>query len=129
MAVKLVPLKSVMIVRDGRRVSPPVGKAYPFSTEERDAMREDIDYRKAVNEDAEADENEVVPERNSPHVKTAKTNAKGAGNTTAMADGFDGAPTTEGEEPQTSDSNKAGAAKTPAQAKPKGSAAAADDDL
>lgn len=125
MSVKLVPLKSVMVIRDGKRVSPPVGKAFPFETEERDSMREDIDYRKAVNEDAEADLAEIVAERPSPHVVKAKTNAKGAGGTTAMADGADGAPTTEGEDGQTADSNKAGKAKSPAAAKATGG----DDDL
>lgn len=124
----LVPLKSVIVVREGKRVSPPIGKAFPFEGDEVEAMKEGIDYRAAKNEDEEADLASIVAERNSPHVARAKTNGKGAGKTTAMEQGADGAATTEGEEGQTSDSNKAGSA-----AKPKGKAttapASTDDDL
>lgn len=122
----LVPLKSIMVVREGKRVSPPIGKAFPFTADEVKVLKQDVDYRAAVNEDEEADLASIMPERNSPHVGKAKTNAQGAGKTTAMADGADGAPTTEDEEGQTSDSNKAGKAKTPAKAK---ADAGGDDDL
>ncbi len=122
----LVALKSIMVVREGKRVSPPIGKAFKFTADEVKVLKENVDYRAAVNEDEEADLASIMPERNSPHVNRAKTNAQGAGKTTAMADGADGAPTTEGEEGQDSDSNKAGKAKTPAKAK---ADAGGDDDL
>ncbi len=119
---KKVILGSVILVRDGKRVSPPIGKAFKLSADEVKGLRKDIDYRDAVNEDQEADEAEVVGLRNSPHVGKPKTNARGAGNTTAMADGADGAaPTTDAG--QTADSNKG---KTPAKPANK---PAADDDL
>ncbi len=115
----LVPLRSIMVVREGKRVSPPVGKAFPFEDDEVKVLKEGTDYRAAVNEDEEADLASIVAERNSPHIGKAKTNAKGAGNTTAMADGADGAAVTgEGG----SDSAKGKTAAKPA--KP-----ATDDDL
>lgn len=86
----LVPLKSVVVVRKGARVSPPIGKAFPFEDEEVEAMKEGVHYRKAVNEDAEADEADLKPLGRSPHVGKPKTNAQGAGKTTAMTDGNDG---------------------------------------
>lgn len=102
----LVPLSSVMVVRGGKRVSPPIGKAFPFEDDEVEAMKEGVHYRKAVNEDEEADLADIKPERNSPHI------GKGAGKTTAMTDGADGtAPTNE----QDGDSNKG---KTAAKPKP-----------
>lgn len=121
----LVPLVSIMVVRDGRRVAPPIGKAFPFEDEEIKVLKEGTHYRAAVNEDDEADLAAIKPERNS--AGHPKTNAKGAGNTTAMKDGADGAGTTEGEAGQDSDSNKAGKAKTPAQAKTAVAAAPVDD--
>lgn len=115
----LVPLRSIMVVREGKRVSPPVGKAFPFEDDEVKVLKEGTDYRAAVNEDEEADLASIVAERNSPHIGKAKTNAKGAGNTTAMADGADGAAVTgEGG----SDSAKGKTAAKPAKT-------AADDDL
>lgn len=90
----LVPLKSIMVVREGKRVSPPIGKAFPFNADEIKVLKEGTDYRAAVNEDEEADLASIMPERNSPHVNRAKTNAKGAGQTTTMANGADGAALT-----------------------------------
>jgi hypothetical protein len=90
----LVPLVAMLVVREGRRVPPPIGKAFPFTDEEVKVLREGVDYRKAVNEDEEADLASVMAERNSPHVTRAKTNAAGAGKTTAMVNGADGAQRT-----------------------------------
>jgi hypothetical protein len=117
----LVPLVAMLVVREGKRVAPPLNKAFPFTAEEVENLREDVDYRKAVNEDEEADLAVLTAERNSPHVARAKTNAKGAGNTTAFVDGADGAQPTTGEKGQTADANKA--------AKAKGGTKPADDDL
>lgn len=125
---KVVLLKSVILVREGKRVSPPIGKAYPLTAEEIKGLKDGVHYRAAINEDQEADDAELAPLSNSPHVGKAKTNAAGAGKTTAMADGADGTATTEGEEGQTSDSNKAGKAKVPT-GKAAGATAPADDDL
>jgi hypothetical protein len=90
----LVPLVSIMVVRGGKRVSPPIGKAYPFEEDELKVLKEGRDYRLAVNEDQEASEAEVKGERNSVGF-TPKTNAAGAGNSTAMANGADGSQRTE----------------------------------
>lgn len=113
-----VTLRSVMVVRDGKRVSPPIGKAFPYSEDELEALTEGVHYRDAVNEDAEVDVEALVAERNSPHVGKPKTNAQGAGKTTAMTDGADGTAATD---EQTADANKG---KTASKSK-----AAADDDL
>ncbi|WLJ71126.1 hypothetical protein [Sphingomonas phage Carli] len=90
----LVPLKSIMVVREGKRVSPPIGKAFPFNPAEVKVLKEGVDFRAAVNEDEEADLASIMPERNSVHIGKAKTNAAGAGKTTAMVNGADGAPAT-----------------------------------
>lgn len=99
-----VPLSSVIVVRDGKRVSPPIGKAFPFNDDEIKAMKAGVHYRDAVNEDQEASEAELVGIRPSSHIK-AKTNGQGAGNTTAMASGFDGTAATGGQSGQSADMN------------------------
>lgn len=91
----LVPLKSIIVVREGKRVSPPLNKAFPFNADEVKVLKEGVDYRKSINEDEQADLASIIPERNSPHIGGAKTNGQGAGKTTAMANGADGAPRTE----------------------------------
>ena len=40
MAVSMVPTVGVVVVRDGKRVRPEIGKAYDFTKEERDAILE-----------------------------------------------------------------------------------------
>lgn len=105
----LVPLRSIMVVRDGKRVSPPIGKAFKFTAEEVKVLKEGADYRTAVNEDEEADLADIKPERNSPHLGP-KTNARGADNgTNGSGEGIEG------------DAKPA--------AKPAKGAAKADDDL
>ena len=100
----LVPLKSIMVVRENKRVSPPIGKGFPFTADEVKALKEGTDYRKPVNEDEQADLASILPERNSPHIGP-KTNAQGAGNTTTMTNGADGAPAT-GQSGQNADANE-----------------------
>lgn len=89
----LVPLKSIMVAREGKRISPPIGKAFPFNADEIANLKEGVDYRAAVNEDQTVDPKDIVAERNSVGFKP-KTNAQGAGQTTTMANGNDGAPLT-----------------------------------
>lgn len=89
-----VVLKSVMIARDGKRISPPIGKAFPF-TEDEVAEIEKVNptaLRDAVNEDDVADLAEVVALSNSNTRVVPKSAKPGAGKTTAMVDGADGAP-------------------------------------
>lgn len=90
----VVLLKSVIIVRGGKRVSPPIGKAYPLTADELKGMKEGVHYRAAVNEDQDASDAELTPLSNSPHVGKPKTNAQGAGQTSAMVNGADGAALT-----------------------------------
>jgi len=40
MAVNMVPMKSVVVIRDGKRVTPTIGKSFPFTAEERNAILE-----------------------------------------------------------------------------------------
>jgi hypothetical protein len=58
MAVKMVPTVGVVVVRDGKRVRPTIGKAYEFTKEERDALLEaqPNSLRKPTNEDTGEDE-------------------------------------------------------------------------
>lgn len=58
MAVKMVPTMGVVVVRDGKRVRPTIGKAFEFTKEERDALLEaqPNSLRKPSNEDDGADE-------------------------------------------------------------------------
>jgi hypothetical protein len=53
MSVSMVPTVGVVVVRDGNRVRPTIGKAFPFTTEERDAILEahPSALRKPNNED------------------------------------------------------------------------------
>lgn len=90
-----VLLRSVILVRGGKRVSPPLNKAFPLTEDEIKGLTKGVHYRDAVNEDAVADEAEATPLSNSPHVGKPKTNAQGAGQTTAMVNGADGAPRTD----------------------------------
>ncbi len=87
-----VALKSVIIVRDGRRVSPPLGKSFPFTEEEVEAIEKTnpTAIREAVNEDEAADAAEVVHLGMTNTRVNTKNVANGAGKTTGMADGFDG---------------------------------------
>lgn len=86
----VVLLKSVILVREGKRVSPPLNKAYPLTADELKGMKEGVHYRAAVNEDQAATDAELTPLQNSPSVAKAKTNAQGAGQTSAMVNGGDG---------------------------------------
>lgn len=40
MAVKMVPTMSVVVVREGKRVKPAIGKVFDFTKEERDSILE-----------------------------------------------------------------------------------------
>lgn len=115
-----VALKSVVVVRDGKRVSPPIGKSFPFTEDEVEAILASNPgaIRDAVNEDDEADLASIAPLGNSNTRVITKRVKAGAGLTSAMKDGLDGAaPTGEG-------ASDSATGKTPA--KPK---KPADDDL
>lgn len=84
---KKVVLKRLIIARDGKRMEPPIGKAFEFTDEELENI-ERVNpgaLRDAVNEDDEADVNEAATLRNSAGFKTpaaegdAKTGADAAG--------------------------------------------------
>lgn len=87
-----VVLKSVMIARDGKRISPPLNKAFPFTGDEVEAITKanPTALRPAVNEDSVADLAEVVALANSNTRVIPQSAKPGAGKTTAMADGMDG---------------------------------------
>lgn len=89
-----VILKSIIVVREGRRVAPPIGKAFALTTEEIDALDETnpTAYRDAVNEDQVADLAEVIALGNSNTRVVPKKVANGAGKTTAVEDGADAGP-------------------------------------
>lgn len=86
----VVLLKSVILVRDGKRVSPPLNKAFPLTADELKSLKDGTHYRAAINEDAQASEAELQPLARSPGTAEPQTNGKGAGTTTAMANGMDG---------------------------------------
>jgi hypothetical protein len=85
---KRVVLKRVIIGREGKRLEPPIGKAFEFTDEELENIERvnPTALREAVNEDAEADENEAATLRNSAGFKTpaAEGDAK-TGETAAKA--------------------------------------------
>lgn len=58
MAVNMVPTVGVVVVRDGKRVRPTIGKAFGFTADERDALLEAHpgSLRKPTNEDTGTDE-------------------------------------------------------------------------
>jgi hypothetical protein len=91
-----VALKSVIVVREGKRVSPPIGKSFPFTEDEITALEESnpTAIRKAVNEDQEADLAEVIALSNTNTRVNSKNVKPGAGKTSAMADGMDGTTVT-----------------------------------
>lgn len=87
-----VILKSIIVVREGKRVAPPIGKAFPLTTDEIDALDEinPNAYRDAVNEDEVVDMAEVMALGNSnTRPGPVKT---GAGKTTAVEAGADAGP-------------------------------------
>ena len=92
-----VALKSVIVVRDGKRVSPPIGKSFPFTAEEVEELEKSnpTAIREAKNEDDEANVAEVIALANSNTRVRPKNVKPGAGKTTAMADGMDGTTTAE----------------------------------
>lgn len=121
MAKSKVVLKSVIIARDGKRLSPPIGKAFPFTAEEVEEIEKvnPTALRDAVNEDDEATLAEVAALSNSNTRVNPKNVKPGAGKTTAMADGMDGTTTAEdggdagdddGDKPQTIEEIEAGLA-------------------
>ena len=84
-----VILKSIILVREGKRVAPPIGKAFPLTAEEIDALDEvnPTAYRDAVNEDEVVDMAEVMALGNS-NTRPGPVKA-GAGKTTAVENGAD----------------------------------------
>lgn len=90
-----VILKSIIVVRENKRVAPTIGKAFPLTTEEIDALDEVNPgaYRDAVNEDEVVDLAEVMALGNSnTRPGPVKT---GAGKTTAVENGADAGPAAE----------------------------------
>jgi hypothetical protein len=51
---KLVTQATVTVIRDGKRVTPPIGKSFNYTTDEADYIRKQhpLGLRKPVNEDA-----------------------------------------------------------------------------
>ena len=87
-----VILKSIIVVREGKRVAPPIGKAFPLTSDEIDALDETnpTAYRDAVNEDEVVDMAEVMALGNS-NTRPGPVKA-GAGKTTAVENGADAGP-------------------------------------
>lgn len=84
-----VILKSIIVVREGKRVAPPIGKAFPLTAAEIEALDSvnPTAYRDAVNEDEVVDMAEVMALGNS-NTRPGPVKA-GAGKTTAVEDGAD----------------------------------------
>ena len=74
MAVSMVPTVGVVVVRDGKRVRPTIGKAFSFTTEERDAILEahPSALRKPTNEDTGSDESTGAAEVSSAEKSQSK---------------------------------------------------------
>lgn len=113
MAISMVPTVGVVVVRDGKRVRPTIGKAFSFTKEERDAILEAQPnaLRKPTNEDT--GEDDAAPAASTAEASQAK--AKG-GRKAATANVAD----TEAEDGDTDP-------KTDGKPAPKG--AGSDDDL
>jgi hypothetical protein len=99
---KKVVLKRVIIGRGGKRMEPPIGKAFEFTDEELENI-ERVNpgaLRDAVNEDDEADTTDALVHRNSAGFKTpaaegdAKTGADAAGKAAAADKGAAGGKAT-----------------------------------
>lgn len=88
MAVNMVPTIGVVVVRDGKRVRPTIGKAYSFTTEERDAILEAHPgaLRKPANEDTGSDE--AAPAAAVSSAEKSQSKARG-GNKSATANKSD----------------------------------------
>lgn len=87
-----VVLKSVIIARDGERISPPIGKAFAFTKEEVEEIEaaNPTAIRDAKNEDDEASLAEVKAlSQTNTRIRPRNVPA-GAGKTSAMVDGMDG---------------------------------------
>ncbi len=84
-----VILKSIIVVREGKRVAPPIGKAFPLTDAEIKALDETnpTAYRDAVNEDEVVDLAEVMALGNS-NTRPGPVKS-GAGKTTAVENGAD----------------------------------------
>lgn len=86
-----VILKSIIVVREGRRVAPPIGKAFALTADEVEALEKTnpTAIRDAVNEDDVADLAEVIALSNSNTRVKPKNVPNGAGKTTAVENGAD----------------------------------------
>lgn len=92
-----VVVKSVIIARDGNRLSPPIGKAFAFTADEVEAINKANPraLRPTKDEDTEATLAEVKAMSASPaRAAVLRLQKTGAGKTSAMADGMDGAGVT-----------------------------------
>jgi len=80
MAVSLVPTVGVVVVRDGKRVKPTIGKAFSFTTDERDSILEahPTALRKPTNEDTGDDEAAAATTTGTkPSAEASQSKAKG----------------------------------------------------
>jgi hypothetical protein len=113
MAVKMVPNVGVVVVRDGKRVRPTIGKAFEFTAAERDALLEasPTSLRKPTNEDT--GEDEAAPAASTAETSQSKARGGRKAATANKADAEAGEGDTE--------------PKTDGKAAPKG--AGSDDDL
>lgn len=82
MAVKMVPTVGVVVIRDGNRVVPEIGKAFAFETEERDAILEAQPnaLRKPKNEDEDAGDEAVASSAEAAQVKAKGGKKKATAN-------------------------------------------------
>lgn len=101
-----VILKSIIVVREGKRVAPPIGKAFPLTAEEIETLDEvnPTAYRDAVNEDEVVDMAEVMALGNS-NTRPGPVKA-GAGKTTAVENGADAGPAAGDDDDDDDDADK-----------------------
>jgi len=95
MAVKMVPTMSVVIVRDGKRVKPEIGKSFDFTADERDSILEAQPnaLRKAAAGDEEGTADTSSAEQSQAKAKGGKKKATAAkSDAEAAADGDGGEP-------------------------------------
>jgi len=105
---KLVPTVAVTVVRDGKRVTPPIGKAFDFNADEVKAVTAQMPsaFRKPVNESAEpATDPVTTPEQRGDATATdnPQTSAKTARRKAAQADSTSKAATASDAAPKSTD--------------------------
>jgi hypothetical protein len=89
---KLVPTVGTVVVRDGQRVRPTIGKPFDYTKEEADQIREEAPNALVKQKDVEDDGDEAVPASNvtgkagvKPSAEASQAKARGGAKTATAA--------------------------------------------